>query len=300
MKKALIIYLALLFGLFVVLFALDRKGDYIVEKKTWELYRKHIDIAKDPVVIPDRAFEDIIAGYTNIISQYPDSRLAPELHIRLGGVYMLRKDYEAARKSFHEVITLYPDNKELSAQAMFKVGETYELDDNWVKASQTYTSIIKDYPETDTALSVPIYIATYYRGRNNFQKTMEAYEIAIRYYKRTAADYEDTKMGLSALRYLSNCYLEQNRWNEAIDTLGAILEKYASSGHMAVKDLDMAIKTINIISAYELKDYDIAVSLYQGIIDRQPGRPLNTYLEKVIDAFKQLREKGIEAADLNK
>ena len=129
---------------------------------------------------------------------------------------------------------------------------------------------------------------------------MEAYEIAIRYYRRTAQDYEDKRVGLTALRYLSNCYLEQNRWSEAIETLGAVLEKYAPSGFLTVNDLDMTIKTINIVSAYELRDYDIAISLYRGIIARHPGRPLNNYLEQVIDAFRQLRKKGIEAKDLHK
>ena len=104
-------------------------------------------------------------------------------------------------------------------------------------------------------------------------------------------------MGFNALRYLSNCYLEQDQWNEAIGTLGSILEIYASSGHLTVKSADMMVKTINIISAYQLKDYDVAIRLYQGILDRNPEQPLRDYLKKVVDAFNQLKEKGVQVSE---
>ncbi len=298
MKKILIIFVSVLAGLFIGLFLLGQRGDYTVEKKVWRLHQEYVDIAKDPAVIPDRTFDDVIAAYEKIISQYPDSNLTPGLYIRLGEIYALRKDYEKAREVLGKIVQLYPDNRELCADAIFKTGKTYELAENWVKASQIYTGIIKTYPETDTALGVPVYIAGYYRKQNDFQKTMEAYEIAIGYYNRTASEYAGEKAGLTALRLLSNCYLEQNRWQESINTLGRILEKYSTSGFLEANDVDMTIKTINIMSAYQLKDYNVAIALYQGIIDRNPELPLSSYLQKVIDAFNQLREKGVEPADL--
>ena len=63
------------------------------------------------------------------------------------------------------------------------------------------------------------------------------------------------------------------------------------------KELNMIIKTINIVAAYKLNDYDVAIQLYEGIIDRDPGHPLRGYLNKVIDAFNQLNEKGIMVSD---
>jgi TolA-binding protein len=298
MKKALLIYLSILIGLFTVLFILGHKGDYAVERKAWKLYQKHVDIARDPAVIPDRTFEDVIAEYEKIISEHPDSRLTPGLHIRLGEVYTLRQNYTQARKIFNDIIKLHSENEELSAEAMFKIGKTYEFEQNWLEASKVYNVIIRKYSKTDTAMRVPIYIANYYRNDNDFQKTMEAYEVAVRYYKKMASDHDNTQVGLNALRYLSNCYLEQNRWAEAVETLGSVLEKYADSGYLTIENADMTIKTINIVSAYQLQNYDIAIELYQGIIKRNPGHRLNGYLKKVIEAFQQLRAKGVEASDL--
>ncbi|MBN1870059.1 MAG: tetratricopeptide repeat protein [Candidatus Omnitrophica bacterium] len=298
MKKACLIYLIILAGLYAVLSLFDLKGDYIVEKKIWKLYQMQLDIAKDPRVIPDLTFKNVIDGYRKVIEQYRGSRLTPTLYIRLGEVYSLKKDYEQARKTFHETIKRYPDNHDLSAQAMFEIGKTYELEQNWIEASRVYNAIIREYSETETAMSVPIYIANYYRNQNDSQMTKEAYEVARRYYKKMAADYTDTKVGLNALRYLSNCYLEQKGWNHAVETLGTIIEKYAQYGYLPIDDMEKMIKTINIISAYKIKNYDKAILLYQGIIDRNPNHRFRGYLQKMIDAFQQLKKEDLKASNL--
>ena len=77
MRKAILIYLAVLIGLFAALFVLGRQDDYAVERKAWQLYQKQIDIAKDPAVVPDNTFEELIGQYKRIIKKYEESRLAP-------------------------------------------------------------------------------------------------------------------------------------------------------------------------------------------------------------------------------
>jgi tetratricopeptide (TPR) repeat protein len=297
MKKTLGVYVLVLCGVFAVLFLLSREDEYTVEKKAWKLFQRQVELAKDHTVVPEQAFEELVGDYNNIISRYPDSPLRPGLHIRLGEIYLLKGDYAQARQTFYDVVGLYPEYKELSAESMFKIGRTYELSGHWVEAVSIYNSILKDYPATDTALNVPLYIAGYHKGRNDFQKTTEAYASAERFYTKTEADYAQTETGLNALQYLANCYLEQKRWEEAIKTLGRILESYAGSGHLTGKTADTVIKTINIVSAYQIRDYDAAIGLYQGIIDRDPGHPLRGHLTKVINAFRKLEEEGVQVAD---
>jgi len=297
MKRVVVIYLIILLGLFGIFLALDQKSDYIVEKKIWKVYKSQIEVAKDPNVVPVRNFERVIDEYRSIIAKYPDSRLTPALHVRIGEIYALRKNYEEARTIFLGLYKLYPDNKELLAEAMFQAGKTYEVVDNWPEAYKVYESVIEKFALTDMGLSTPIYVANYYRNQNDFQGSMGAYEIAINHYKGIASAYENRSVGMRAMRHLANCYLDQNRWIEAIDTLGTTIEKYSTSNHLTVKDVDMIIKTINITAAYQLKDYDIAISLYQGIIARNTGHPLNSYLTRVIDAFDQLKERGVDVSE---
>ncbi len=296
MKKAFISYLVILIGVFVFFSFSDLNGEYVIERKLWKIQHQLIDIAKDPQAVPDFKFDEVANQYQKIIDKYPDSRLIRNVYISLGRLYLLKKDYATAREKFYLIIEKYPDNKELSAEALLFVGKTYEVEGDWPQAYKIYQDIINNYPVTMTGLSVPIYIANYYKRQNDFQNTMNAYEKAVVHYKKIASDNSGTQAGSKALGYLSNCYMEQNRWNEAIDTLGLILEKYAASGHLTAKNVDMTIKTINIVSAYQLKDYDVAIRLYQGIIDRNPKHPLRAYLEKNIDAFNQLKEKGVQVS----
>lgn len=296
MKKILSIYLIILIGIFIALSIVDRRSNYVIEREIWKIYQQQLDIAKDPAVVPSRSFEKAINGYKKIITKYPNSHFIPGVHIRIGEMHMLNKDYEGARTIFYDLIKLFPDNKEIAAEALLKIGGTYEVTGNWPKAHKVYQDIIQEYTLTDVGLTVPIHIANYYKNQNDFQATMNAYEFAIRHYSSIASTHK-TKAGLTAMRHLANSYLDQNRWSEAISTLGSILEKYTASNYLTAKDVDMLIKTINITAAYQLKDYDIAISLYQGIIARNPNHPLKNYLNRVIDAFNQLEEKGIQVSD---
>jgi len=209
MKKIVSVYLIILFGLFVVLTLLDQGSDYIVEKKVWKVLQQQIDIARDPNVIPDHTFEKVISAYQKIIDKHPQSRLTPGLYIHIGEVYAMREDYKGARKIYNELIKLYPDDRELSAEAMFKVGKTYEVTNNWLGATKVYQNIIQDYPLTNVGLNTPLYIANYYKDKNDYQKTMVAYEVAVRHYIKIATDHNNTHVGLNAMRHLSTSYLDQ-------------------------------------------------------------------------------------------
>lgn len=297
MKKLIIFYCSILLGLFFILSTLDRKGDYVIEQKIWKLSQQQVDIFKDPLVVPEKAYEELISEYQKIINRYHYSHLTPRLYIRLGEIYILKKDYETARTIFQGIIDQYPQNRDLAAEALFHIGKTYEITQNWTEAKRIYDALRKEYPLTDVGLNIPVYIANYYRLHNDSAKLTEAYQSAVSHYIKIASEHDNTRIGMNALRHLSNCYLDQGRWNEAMGVLGNIIEKYAATGHLTIKNTDMIIKTINMVAAYRLKDYDAAIRLYQGIIQRNPQHPLEGYLTKVIDAFNQLKAKGIRASD---
>jgi len=183
MKKMLIGYLVVLIGVYIFFSVLDLNGDYVIEKKLWKIQRQFIDIAKDPEAVPDRKYDDVAGQYQKIIDKYPDSHLIRNVYIALGRLYIVKKDYARARENFYLIGEKYPDNKELSAKALFFVGKTYEVEGDWPQAYKIYRSVFKDYPMTTTGLSVPIYIANYYKRQNDFQNTMDSFEKAMNHLK---------------------------------------------------------------------------------------------------------------------
>ena len=78
MKKTLMIFAAILGGIFILLSLLDN-SDYALEKRLWRLKVKVDRVAKDPKVVPDREYDDLAIQYRKLIKKYPDSESTPEL-----------------------------------------------------------------------------------------------------------------------------------------------------------------------------------------------------------------------------
>lgn len=294
MKKAILIYIGILTGAFVLFSLLDHNSDYTVEQMAWKVQREYIDILKDPKVVPEQTFNKVIRDYQKIIERYPGSKLTPMIRMLVGNVYHVKKDYETSREKFNEIIELYPQNRELQAQALSAIGRTYEAQDNWPGARKIYDRIVADYALTRTGLGVPIYIANHYKTQNDYQKAMDAYDRAITHYSALAAQNPDSPAEYNSLRYLSNCYLDQKRWSEAVEVLGKITAKYGLPERMNIRTLDIILKAINTVSVHQLKDYELPLQIYQDIIAKDPNHPWKDYFQKMIDTLSTLKAKSAQ------
>ena len=289
-----LIYIGILTGVFVLFSLLGINSDYAVEQMAWKVQREYLDILKDPKIVPEPTFDKVIKDYQKIIKRYPNSKLTPGIRMLVGNVYHVKKDYETSRKKFNEIIKLYPESKELQAQALSAIGRTYEAQDNWPGARKIYDRIMAEYTLTLTGLGIPLYIANHYKGVNDYQKTMDAYELAITHYNTLAAQNPDSPAEYNSLRYLSNCYLDQKRWDEAVEILGKIAAKYGRPEHMNIRTLDIILKTINTVSVYQLKDYELPRQIYQDIITKYPDHPWKDYFQKMINTLSTLKIKNIQ------
>jgi branched-chain amino acid transport system substrate-binding protein len=55
-------------------------------------------------------YEDAFTLYHDYLNIYPESPLAPMALIKIGAIYSVREDYEAARQTYQEIVTKYPDS----------------------------------------------------------------------------------------------------------------------------------------------------------------------------------------------
>ncbi|MFC1510365.1 tetratricopeptide repeat protein [Candidatus Omnitrophota bacterium] len=291
MKKVMRVYLIVLIVLFVLLSFLDGRGVYTLEKKVWKLQKNYYELAKDPQAVSSRTFNDLIEKCQYVIDSHGDSPLSRGVMIMVGQIYELTKDFDLARKMYNDIFEKYKDNDEFSAEAKFLIGKTYESNGEWSTAEALLRDVSLNYMLTAVGMDIPIYIARYYRQNNDYQKTLDAYAEALAHYKSIISSNPDSFAELSAMRLLAKCYFEQNRWKEAIESLGDILHKYGTSSYLSLNDADVIIKTINGVSAFKLKDVDVAIDLYKGLIADDPKRPLSVYLQQMIDGFQQLKEE---------
>ncbi len=296
MIKLIYKYTFILLAVFLVLYFLGSKDDYLIEKKIWQVQKQYQKLQNTQDAIPEQFYDKIIQSYLKIIKDHPHSDLIRGLYISIGNVYSFKQDHVTARKKYYEIMVMYPEDFELHSKAFYSLGKTYEQEANWPEALKFYKKILNKFPLTEIGLKIPLYIANYHRKRNNFNEAMDAYEVAIHYYIQLGLDHPDSKIEFVSLGYLSESYLLQKRWIEAIEILKMLLFKYANSGYLNTKNADMIIKTINKISAFHLKDYTIAVKIYKEFIAKNPSHLLSNYLQKMIDAFGQLKKENVETS----
>ena len=133
-------------------------------------------------------YEQACEEYVKVTYIYPDSPLVADATVRLGNYYYKQKAFKVAGKvffkfqqrnpahalaskalflsaqcymkmeDFKEAVTLltllidqYTDDKEVRAEAMYWLGDSYFKDRNFMKAYQTFKKLTWDYPESKWA-----------------------------------------------------------------------------------------------------------------------------------------------------
>ena len=291
MRKTLFALGGILAVLFVLLSLLDSRGDYVAEKMIWKVNQGLYNASLAPEAVPDNVYEQIASQYQQIIRDFPGSNLVPLAYIFLGRVYILKKDYGTARTELTHVLKKYPANEAICAEAVSVIGNSYELEGNWPEALKIYEKIKVDYPLTDLGLNAPLYIANYYVQNGHSVNAQNAFNDAIVYYTEISSKHPNSEIEYKSLQLLSNCYLMQKRWDEAVKVMGDILLKYPMT-KMAMP----LIQSINAVTLTHIKNFDIAIAIYQNFIEKNPRNPLDKTLQEMIAAFDELKKKNVNTA----
>ena len=91
-----------------------------------------------------------IAGFRNFVSTYPSSPLASNAQYWLGEAYYVNREYPNAVTAFQRVITEWPDSRK-APDALVKVGFTQAALGKTAEARDTLENVQKRYPGTEAA-----------------------------------------------------------------------------------------------------------------------------------------------------
>ena len=290
MRKTLIIFCAILVGLYFVLTFIDR-SDYVIEKRLWRVGKKFEKVALDPRVVPEKEFLGIINEYRDLLKETLDSDLRPEIYAQIGQIYFLKGDYAKARENFQSILKEYSDNAILSARALFNVGNILEAEEKHEEAVNVYRKTVDLYPLTDIGLNTPFYIANYYYRVKDLEEARRAFNEAVSFYERVSDKYPQTPLGYNSLRLLFTTQVASDKWEDGLLTLERLLLEYSSEQYLNPSRADQMIKTINTIAVQQLEDSSRPIEIYQKFVEQNPGHSLNKYLEGVVEALRLL-ERG--------
>jgi TolA-binding protein len=258
------------------------QDQYAIEKEYWKAKKSAEKIFINPYASPPAELETAVRNLGNFSQKFPKSALAIDAEFLVARLYLAKKDYEKSRSQLSQIIKRHSDSKTVPSEALFLTGYTYELENKWNSALEQYKKIITDYPTTLRGLDMPMYIAQYYKTKYQPDKMVAAYQEAITHYRKLAEKHPDSLLAFQAYNLVSRCYAALKDWNNALNSLDVITQKFKGK-----INLDGVLLSKALIYRNELKDNTQAKKALEQITKEYP----RTNLMRIVSALLKEIEK---------
>ncbi len=94
-------------------------------------------------------YDDATTGFTNFLTNYPNSTLAPDAHYWLGDLYLAQGQPDNASQQYRAVVNVQTADKR--PDAMVKLGTILLAYGDSAHAKQLFTQVVQQYPNTPAA-----------------------------------------------------------------------------------------------------------------------------------------------------
>jgi len=256
---------------------------YTVEKQYWQLQKQAQKVFKNPHASPPNELERIVKILEDFIQKNPQSKLAINNEFTIVQLYMVKEEYAQARKQLEKMLTKYSKFGAICSDALFLIGNSYEKEDKWNSALTQYRKIMQEYPTTLRGLNTPIYIAQHYKVKYQPDKMVVALQEAIVHYQALADKYPNSPLAYRAYNLIAQCYVELKDWQNAINSLNIIVDKYKDKIDVGGVLIDTAL-----IYNRELKDKVKAKEALERLIKEYPRSRL---IKTATNLLKELEKK---------
>ncbi|HHF3092577.1 TPA: tol-pal system protein YbgF [Vibrio diabolicus] len=119
-------------------------GQYTPNVDEQTAYQNAVDL-----ILKKRDYTGAIAAFQQFQKDYPDSTYSANSHYWLGQLYFAKKQDKDAVKSFAAVVSYKDSNKR--ADALLKLGEIAERNNNAAQAKKYYQQVVDEYPGSASA-----------------------------------------------------------------------------------------------------------------------------------------------------
>lgn len=260
---------ALIFICGLTLLAGCESDQYAVEKKYWQTQKQAEKVFKNPHATPPRELERVVRLLNKFIDKHPNTNLSLDAAFNISRLYIVTEEYDKARTQLKAILNKYAKSDSVSAEAVFLIGNSYEIEDKWGLALEQYKKIMLQYPTTLRGLDIPIYIAQHYKIKYQPDKMVAALGEAILHYKALANKYPVSPLGLRADSLVAECYIALKDWPNVINSFNLIIDKYKGKVDVGGTLIDMAL-----VYNRELKDKVKARQTLERLIKEFPKSKL--------------------------
>lgn len=232
---------------------------------------------------PDEALDEL----RSLVERFPESPWQPDAWYRIGDIHFQEQRYEDARTAFQNLIDNHPDHPQ-TPRAQYALGDTYYNAGEMEDAVAAYRTVLETYPESPSAdeAASSLFFALNAAGQedraeeliNSVAESNPETNLADRLrYQRARAAFQqgDAKRALrlfqefvrttsessflpGAYYHLGLLYADLDRYSEAKNYLGQLVDQYNDSEHFA--DGSLRLGDIHL----EEEAYQDALETYRG------------------------------------
>lgn len=127
-----------------------------------EAYNVAIELVNSARPLPESEqrpqYRRALALFQGIIDSYPNGEFTPNAFYWRGEIHLALKEYEEARAHFAQVELLYDDHPKVS-DALYKLGEVYDVLGDADRAREYLNRVINDHPTSTAAGLARKYLA---------------------------------------------------------------------------------------------------------------------------------------------
>ncbi len=257
--------------------------EYATEKQYWQAQKQAEKIFKNPHASPPKELERVVNVLNRFSQKHPQTNLAVNAEFNIARLYIVKEEYSEARTQLKSLINKYSKTEGVVSEAMFLIGNSYEIEDRWNLALEQYKRIMQEYPVTSRGFDIPVYIARHYKVKYQPDRMIAAFQEAIGHYKALADKYPNSPLALNADNLVAQCYVELKDWQDAINSFNTVIEKH--KGKIAV---DGILMNMALIYSRELKDRVKAKEMLERLIKEYPQSRLIKVAQALI---KELDKK---------
>ena len=183
-------------------------------------------------------YEQALNAYANVVDDWPGPEQDDALY-NTAWVYMELKRGEEAAATLGRLLTEFPDS-ELAPNAQFTIGDYHYNEGQYEKALEAYQGLLVDYPDAEVAAEVPkliedlreaVAFTKYQEIVVDFRQAMtnkdeESLRRILSRMKNLAEEYSGTETELGVLNNMGISYESLNEWREAVGVYERVIDRH--------------------------------------------------------------------------
>jgi len=220
-------------------------------------------------------FTEAAAEFEKLARRYPDSQYEEEALFLVGENYYNQRDFDKATEGYQHLQTKFPAGQ-YGGSAQYALAWSYIEQEMMVEAVAAMRTLVGRYPQSEFAPKAQFTLGDHFYNSRQYEEAMTAYQRVVDEYP--AAEEASKAEGLVAeLKEIqasfdykqAMSYLEEKKYQEAIDGLQETVAKYPGTYTELAAYCNLGL-------AYEiLREWQEAVDNYRLVAEKGGDRPEN-------------------------